>query len=197
VVRFAQKHRIIVCHDAAYSEVYFDGHRPASFLQADGAKEVGIEFHSLSKTFNMTGWRIGFAVGHRQVLAALGKVKSNLDSGVFQAVQEAGVAALESGEVLTQGLRTIYQERRDALVPGLQKLGLEVELPQAAFYVWIAVPPRFTSTSFTAHLLEHVGIVTTPGNGFGQEGEGYIRMTLTTSQDRLAEAVERIRKIGF
>ena len=197
VVRFAQQHRIIVCHDAAYSEVYFDGHRPASFLQADGAKEVGIEFHSLSKTFNMTGWRIGFAVGHRQVLAALGKVKSNLDSGVFQAVQEAGVAALESGEVLTQGLRTIYQERRDALVPGLQKLGLEVELPQAAFYVWIAVPPRFTSTSFTAHLLEHVGIVTTPGNGFGQEGEGYIRMTLTTSQDRLAEAVERIRKIGF
>jgi LL-diaminopimelate aminotransferase len=196
VVAFAQEHQIIVCHDAAYSEIYFDGRRPPSFLEVDGAKEIGIEFHSLSKTFNMTGWRIGFAAGHRQAIAGLGKVKNNLDSGVFQAVQEAGITALESDDHLTAGLRRTYQDRRDVLVPGLQKLGLEVELPPAAFYVWIAVPPRYTSASFTGHLLEQSGIVTTPGNGFGQEGEGYIRMTLTTSKERLAETVERIRKAG-
>jgi hypothetical protein len=132
-----------------------------------------------------------------EVLAALGKVKSNLDSGVFQAVQEAGITALNAGEQLTEGLRKVYQERRDVLVPGLAKLGLEVEVPQAAFYVWIAVPSGYTSASFTAHLLEKAGIVTTPGNGFGPEGEGYIRMTLTTSKERLGEAVERIREAGF
>jgi LL-diaminopimelate aminotransferase len=158
---------------------------------------VGIEFHSLSKTFNMTGWRIGFAVGNRQVLNGLLKIKSNLDSGTFQAIQEAGITALESDEHLTGGLRKIYQERRDVLVPGLQKLGLEVDLPPAAFYVWVTVPKGYTSASFTAHLLEKAGIVTTPGNGFGEPGEGYIRMTVTTTKERLAEAVERIRKTGF
>jgi LL-diaminopimelate aminotransferase len=197
VVDFAQEHGIIVCHDAAYSEIYYDGRRPASFLEADGAKEVGIEFHSLSKTFNMTGWRIGFAVGNAQVLAALGKVKSNLDSGVFQAIQEAGITALQSGERLVDGIRAIYQVRRDVLLSGLERVGLEVEPLHAAFYVWITVPTGFTSASFTAHLLEHAGIVTTPGNGFGEAGEGYIRMTLCTSKERLAEAVERIEKVGL
>jgi LL-diaminopimelate aminotransferase len=197
VVAFAQEHQIIVCHDAAYSEIYFDGRRPASFLEVDGAKDVGIEFHSLSKTFNMTGWRIGFAVGHKQILAGLGKVKSNLDSGVFQAVQEAGITALNADEQLTLGLRQTYQERRDLLIPGLQKLGLEVEMTRAAFYVWVTVPKGYTSASFTGHLLEKAGIVTTPGNGFGEPGEGYIRMTLTTPKERLAEAVERIKKAGF
>lgn len=197
VVAFALEHRIIVCHDAAYSEIYYDGSRPPSFLEVPGAKDVGIEVHSLSKTFNMTGWRIGFAVGNKQVLAGLGKVKSNLDSGVFQAVQEAGITALQLDERLTDGLRKMYQERRDALVPGLQKLGLEVDLPPAAFYAWITVPKGYTSTSFTAHLLEKAGLVTTPGNGFGDAGEGYVRMTLTTSKERLADAVERIRKAGF
>jgi LL-diaminopimelate aminotransferase len=197
VVRFANEHKIIICHDAAYSEIYYDGRRPASFLEAEGAKDVGVEFHSLSKTFNMTGWRIGFAVGNAQVLAALGKVKSNLDSGVFQAVQEAGIAALESGEAVADGIRSVYQERRDLLLTGLKRVGLEVEPLQAAFYVWITVPKGFTSTTFTAHLLEKGGIVSTPGNGFGHAGEGYIRMTLCTSKDRLAEAVERIEKIGL
>jgi LL-diaminopimelate aminotransferase len=197
VVAFALEHKIIVCHDAAYSEIYYDGKRPASFLEVEGAKDVGIEFHSLSKTFNMTGWRIGFAVGNRQVLNGLLKIKSNLDSGTFQAIQEAGITALESDEHLTGGLRKIYQERRDVLVPGLQKLGLEVDLPPAAFYVWVTVPKGYTSASFTAHLLEKAGIVTTPGNGFGEPGEGYIRMTVTTTKERLAEAVERIRKTGF
>jgi LL-diaminopimelate aminotransferase len=197
VVAFAQEHCIIVCHDAAYSEIYFDGQRPASFLEVEGAKDVGIEFHSLSKTYNMTGWRIGFAVGNKAVLSGLGRVKSNLDSGVFQAIQEAGIAALHLDGRVTDELRTIYQERRDVLVPGLRKLGLEVEMPRAAFYVWVTVPKGYTSASCTAHLLEKTGVVTTPGNGFGQPGEGYIRMTVTTSKERLAEAVERIGKVGF
>ncbi|MCA9470645.1 MAG: LL-diaminopimelate aminotransferase [Nitrospira sp.] len=197
VVEFAQEHHIIVCHDAAYTEIYYDGKRPPSFLEAEGAMDVGIEFHSLSKTFNMTGWRIGFAVGNKDVIAGLGKVKTNIDSGVFQAIQEAGITALESDDQLTDGLRKIYQERRDVLVPGLQRLGLTLNNPAAAFYVWIEVPKGFTSASFTAHLIEKAGIVTTPGNGFGDPGEGYIRMTVTTPKERLAEAVDRMQKIGW
>jgi LL-diaminopimelate aminotransferase len=197
VVEFALAHRIIVCHDAAYSEIYYDGRRPPSFLEVDGARDVGVEFHSLSKTFNMTGWRIGFAVGNKQVLAGLGKVKSNLDSGVFQAVQEAGIAALQAGDALADGIRAIYQERRDVLLPGLKRIGLEAEPLHATFYVWITVPKGFTSASFTAHLLDRAGIVTTPGNGFGEAGEGYIRMTLCTKKERLAEALARIEKAGL
>src|SRR6185312_14972933 len=197
VVDFAQEHQIIVCHDAAYSEVYYDGRRPASFMEVEGAKDVGVEFHSLSKTYNMTGWRIGFAVGNKEVLAGLGKVKSNLDSGCFEAVQEAGITALGLDDSMTDALRKNYQARRDTLIPGLKSLGLEVDPPPAAFYVWVTVPKGYTSTSFTAHLLEKTGIVTTPGNGFGAPGEGYIRMTLCTSKERLAEAVERIKKAGF
>ncbi len=195
-VAFAHEHRIIVCHDAAYSEIYYDGRRPPSFLEVDGAKDVGVEFHSLSKTFNMTGWRIGFAVGNRQILAGLGKVKSNLDSGVFQAVQEAGIAALEAGDTLANGIRSVYQERRDVLLPGLKRIGLEVEPLHATFYVWVTVPKGFTSASFTAHLLEQAGIVTTPGNGFGEAGEGYVRLTLCTPKERLLEAITRIEKAG-
>ena len=197
VVEFANEHKIIVCHDAAYSEVYYDGRKPASFLEADGAKEVGVEFHSLSKTFNMTGWRIGFAVGNKQVLAGLGKVKSNLDSGVFQAVQEAGIVGLRDGDALAEGIRSVYQERRDVLLPGLKRIGLDVEPLHAAFYVWVTVPKGFTSAAFTAHLLEKAGIVTTPGNGFGEAGEGYVRMTLCTTKERLLEAVSRMEKVGF
>ena len=197
VVAFAQEHQIIVCHDAAYSEIYYDGQRPASFMEVDGAKDVGVEFHSLSKTYNMTGWRLGFAVGHKEVLAGLGKVKSNLDSGVFEAVQAAGITALGLDDAVTNTIRNTYQERRDTLIPGLKQLALEVDAPPAAFYVWVAVPKGYTSASFTAHLLEKAGIVTTPGNGFGAPGEGYIRMTVCTSKDRLAEAVERIKKAGF
>ena len=197
VVDFAKEHRIIVCHDAAYSEIYYDGKRPPSFMEVEGAKEVGVEFHSLSKTYNMTGWRIGFVVGNKEVLAGLGKVKSNLDSGVFEAVQAAGITALGLDDSVTDGIRKVYQERRDTLVPGLQQLGLGVDAPPAAFYIWVTVPKGYTSASFTAHLLEKAGIVTTPGNGFGTPGEGYIRMTVCTSKERLGEAVERIKKSGF
>jgi LL-diaminopimelate aminotransferase len=197
VVEFAQENQVIVCHDAAYSEIYYDGKRPASFIEVEGATEVGVEFHSLSKTYNMTGWRLGFAVGNKDVLAGLGKVKSNLDSGVFEAVQVAGVTALGLPDSVTDHIRKIYQERRDTLIPGLKKLGLEVDPPPAAFYVWVAVPKGYTSASFTAHLLEKAGIVTTPGNGFGAPGEGYIRMTVCTSKERLADAVERMQKAGW
>ncbi len=196
-IEFAQDNHIIICHDAAYSEIYYDGKRPVSFMEVEGAKDVGVEFHSLSKTYNMTGWRIGFVVGNKTVLAALGKVKSQLDSGVFEAVQEAGITALGLDDSVTDGIRKIYQERRDTIVPGLKKLGLDVDMPPAAFYIWVTVPKGYTSTSFTAHLLEKAGIVTTPGNGFGAPGEGYIRMTVCTSKERLADAVERIKKTGF
>ena len=197
VIEVANEYHIIVCHDAAYSEIFYDGQRPSSFLETKGAMEVGIEFHSLSKTFNMTGWRLGFAVGRAEIIAGLSQIKSNLDSGQCQAIQEAGITALASDDQLTEGLRAIYQERRDVLVEGLHRLGLQFETPSAAFYVWIEVPKGYTSASFTAHLLEKAGIVTTPGNGFGGPGEGYIRMTITTTKERLAEAVDRINAIGY
>ncbi len=197
VVDFANRHHVVVCHDAAYSEIFYDGRRPPSFLETAGAMDVGIEFHSLSKTLNMTGWRLGFAVGRREVIAGLSQVKSNLDSGQFQAIQEAGIAALALDESLTAGLRAVYQERRDVLVAGLKNLGLRFDVPPATFYVWIEVPDGYTSASFATHLLEQAGIVTTPGNGFGAPGEGYIRMAITTTTARLAEAVERMTRTGW
>jgi LL-diaminopimelate aminotransferase len=195
VAEFARRYNIIVCHDAPYSEIYYDGKPPASFMEAPGAKEVGVEFHSLSKTFNMTGWRIGFVVGNPEVLSGLGTVKTNLDSGVFQAVQYAGIEALTASQECVDQMRKMYQERRDVLIEGLQGLGLKVNRPQATFYVWVSVPQGYASTSFTAHLLKNAGIVTTPGNGFGKYGEGYIRMTITVGVDRLKEAVERMKSI--
>lgn len=193
VVSFAQKHNIIVCHDAAYSEIYF-GERPRSFLETPGAKEVGIEFHSLSKTYNMTGWRVGFAVGNAQVTAGLGKIKTNLDSGVFQAVQEAGISALESDDRPLSLIRQTYRERRDALYSGLKGLGLEVMKPEATFYLWAVCPPGKDSRSFAKLLIEKAGVVATPGVGFGASGEGYIRFALTVPVARIKEAVQRISK---
>jgi len=197
VVSFAAASNIIVCHDAAYTEMAFDGYRPMSFLQTDGAKEVGIEFHSLSKTYNMTGWRIGFAVGRAEVIQALGQVKSNIDSGAFQAVQLAGIAALEGDQTCVADMSKAYTERRDILVEGLIDLGLSVQKPRATFYVWIEVPQGYTSSEFTSHLLLKAGIVVTPGNGFGAAGEGYVRMALTVGNERMKEVIDRIRSIGF
>lgn len=194
VVEFAKEHNIIVCHDAAYSEVYYDGKKPMSFLSVKGAKEVGIEFHSLSKTYNMTGWRIGFVVGQREVVSGLGKIKSNMDSGVFQAVQEAGIMALGTGEVVLSQIREVYQERRNALYSGLRSIGLNVHKPAATFYLWVKVPKGFDSAALTKHLLEQAGVLSTPGNGFGKSGEGYIRFALTVSVARIEEAVQRIKK---
>jgi LL-diaminopimelate aminotransferase len=194
-IALAKKHNIIICHDAAYSEVYFDGEKPMSFLEHDGAKEVGIEFHSLSKTYNMTGWRIGFAVGNAQVLAGLGKIKSNLDSGVFQAVQEASIVALNTDDAVLADLRKIFEERRDVMYEGLTGLGLKVQKPKATFYLWAKVPQGYDSSSFVAHLLNNAGVLGTPGVGFGAPGEGYIRFALTKPVERIKEAVERIKKI--
>jgi LL-diaminopimelate aminotransferase len=193
VVRFAAEHNIIVCHDAAYSEIYYDSERPRSFLEVEGAKSVGIEFHSLSKTYNMTGWRVGFAVGNKEVLAGLGKIKSNLDSGIFGAIQEAGIVALATDDTLLTGIRNTYQERRDALCDGLRGIGIELERPRASFYLWARVPGGFDSSGFAAHMLEKAGVLATPGNGFGAPGEGYVRFALTVTVDRIREAVERIK----
>ena len=194
VIDFAAKNNIIVCHDAAYSEIYYDNRKPLSFLQIPGAKDVGIEFHSMSKTYNMTGWRIGFAVGNANVLSGLGKIKTNLDSGVFQAIQEASIEALKTKDPVLENIRDIYQERRDVLYNGLKALGFELKKPKATFYLWTKVPKGFTSSGFVTHLLENTGVLGTPGNGFGAPGEGYIRFALTVSAKRMKEAVERIGK---
>ena len=195
VIDFANEYNIIVCHDAAYTEMGYDGYRPMSFLEVEGAKEVGIEFHSLSKTFNMTGWRIGMAVGNADLVGGLAQAKSNLDSGIFQAIQEAGIKALELGDKIVEPSRKIYQERRDILVGGLRAVGLECEKPRATFYVWVSTPERLSSADFTAKLLEEAGVVTTPGNGFGEAGEGYVRFTVCVDKSKLKEVAERIRQI--
>jgi len=193
VVRFAREHGIIVCHDAMYSELRFDGYRPPSFLETPGAMEVGVEFHSLSKTYSMTGWRIGFCVGNAKYLAGLGKIKTNVDSGVFQAVQEAGIAALNGPQDIPEQYRKIYQERRDVVVAGLKALGWEVDVPKAAFFVWAPVPKGLDSRTFASRLLEEVGCVVTPGVGFGPSGEGFYRVALTIDAKRLAEAMGRLK----
>ncbi|MEW6620822.1 MAG: LL-diaminopimelate aminotransferase [bacterium] len=197
VVEFANKYNIIVCHDAAYSEIYFDGIKPVSFLEVDGAKEVGIEFHSLSKTYNMTGWRIGFAVGNEKVLSGLLKVKTNIDSGIFQAVQYAAIKALTSSQDCVEQMRTMYQSRRDVLSDGLNSLGLKVKKSKATFYIWLSTPNHLTSTKLTTQLIEKAGIVTTPGVGFGDYGEGYIRFALTVDEQRLKEVISRIKSCAL
>jgi len=197
VVAFAHRYQIMVCHDAAYSEIAFDGYQPLSFLQVEGAMEVGIEFHSLSKTFNMTGWRIGFAVGHPEIISGLGRVKTNIDSGLFQAIQEAGIVALNHFDTPLPEIIETYERRRDVMVKGLQEVGLEVDRPKATFYLWIHVPREYTSAQFATFLIEQAGIVATPGNGFGDAGEGYIRMALTVDEKRLKEAIERLKRIKF
>ncbi|MFQ5533077.1 MAG: LL-diaminopimelate aminotransferase [Candidatus Methylomirabilales bacterium] len=196
-VDFARRHHLILCHDAAYSEIAFDGFRPASILNISGAKEVAIEYHSLSKTYNMTGWRIGFAVGNAEILAGLGRIKTNVDSGVFQAVQFAGIEALKGPQDCVAAHCKVYQERRDVLVEGLNSVGWDVAKPQASFYVWMPVRRGINSTELTKRLLKEAGIVTTPGVGFGPHGEGFIRAALTVPVERIREAVQRIAKMHF
>lgn len=197
VVEFAYKYDIIVCHDAAYTEVAYDGLNPPSFLQVDGAADIGIEFHSLSKTFNMTGWRIGFAVGNKKAISGLGKIKTNIDSGVFQAIQYAGIEALRNYSLGMDERRKIYQERRDIFCKGLREVGLDYFPPKATFYVWFDTPRGATSKDFTSRLLSDAGIVVTPGNGFGKYGEGFIRVSITVNTERLKEAVERLKGFKF
>ncbi len=197
VVAFAKKYGIIVVSDAAYTEMGFDGYKPPSFMQVPGAKDVGIEFHSLSKTYNMTGWRIGMAVGNAELVGGLGQVKSQIDSGAFDAVQWAGITALTGSQQCVADMIKLYTGRRDVLVAGLQKLGLEVENPKATFYVWCSTPGGMSSTELTKKLLQEAGVVTTPGNGFGDSGEGFIRFALTVDEARLQEAVDRLAGLGL
>jgi LL-diaminopimelate aminotransferase len=194
VVSFARQNKILVCHDAAYSEIAYNGYRPPSFLQAEGAKEVGVEFHSLSKTYNMTGWRIGFAVGNSEAIEGLGAIKSNVDSGVFQAIQKAAIKALKHDQYCVKEIGKVYTKRRDLMVDGLRKAGFELDAPKASFYLWVRVPHGYTSAQLATRLLEK-GVVVTPGNGFGEPGEGYFRIALTQKRERLAEALERIRAV--
>jgi LL-diaminopimelate aminotransferase len=191
-VAFARKHGIAVLHDGPYSEVSFGGYRPASFLQAEGAREVGIEFHSLSKSYNMTGWRIGMAVGNAQVIDALMRVKSNLDSGIPQAIQRMAIAALDGPQDCIAEHNGIYERRRDRLVGALTKLGLRVRLPKASLYLWARVPEGMTSVQFASRLLDEAGVVVTPGPGYGPTGEGYVRLSLTIPDERLEEGVRRL-----
>jgi LL-diaminopimelate aminotransferase len=195
VVEFAAQYGIMICHDAAYSEIAFDGYRPMSFMEVDGARDVAIEFHSLSKTFNMTGWRIGFAVGNREIVGGLGRIKTNIDSGAFQAVQLAGIEALNGYGTEAEEIMGIYTARRNLLVKGLRAAGLEVESPKATFYVWVKVPNGYTSADFATLLMEQLGIVGTPGIGFGDAGEGYIRFALTVGEDRIREAEDRLKEL--
>jgi len=193
-VAFAQEHRILIAHDAAYSEMTYDGRQSPSILEIPGAKEVAVELFSLSKTYSMTGWRVGFAVGNAQVLALLAKVKSNLDSGIFQAIQISGMKALQKGQTALEKNLKIYQSRRDLLVQGFRDLGWKIEAPKATFYVWIPVPPGYTSSELALKFLEELNIVVTPGNGFGPNGEGYFRISLTVAESRIMEALDRIKK---
>jgi LL-diaminopimelate aminotransferase len=196
VVAFAKKYDIIVCHDAAYSEMSYDGYVPLSFMEIPGAKDVGIEFNSLSKPFNMTGWRIGWAVGNAKVIETLGRYKSNVDSGAFQAIQYAAITGLSSSQNCVKDMAKLYQERRDVLVDGLREIGWEVATPKATFYVWVPVPKGYgTSAEFAEFLLDKAQVVVTPGNGYGKNGEGFIRMAITVEKERIAEAVERMKKV--
>jgi LL-diaminopimelate aminotransferase len=194
-IEYAKQNNILICHDAAYSEMAYDGYKPSSFLELDGSKDTGIEFHSLSKTYNMTGWRLGFACGNADAISALRTIKSNIDSGIFQAVQFAGIIALEGDQAHIDEMNNMYQKRRDVLVEGLNGLGWKITKPKATFYVWIPVPPGYTSNELSRLLLERADIVTTPGVGFGPNGEGYIRIALTVPEQRLQEAVDRIKRL--
>lgn len=192
VVQFAKKHDILVCHDLAYSEMAYDNYKAPSFLEAKGGKDVCIEFNSLSKTYNMTGWRIGMAVGNAYAVQALGRIKNNIDSGVFKAIQNASIDALLGSQDNIAKMNEIYKGRRDIVTAGLNKLGWNLKPLKATFYMWIPIPKGYTSTEFSALLLEKAGIIVPPGVGYGEYGEGYIRIALTAPENRLKEALKRL-----
>jgi LL-diaminopimelate aminotransferase len=191
----ARKYDILICHDAAYSEVTFDGYRAKSILQFDRNKKYCVEFHSLSKTYCMTGWRIGFAVGNAEAIQNLGRLKTNIDSGVFQAIQHAAIEALTGSQESVDAMKTIYARRRDIVIDGLASMGLRVQKPLGTFYVWARVPAGFSSAEFCEKVIEEKGVVVTPGSGFGDEGEGYFRISTTTSEDGIQEAIKRLKSM--
>ena len=194
VIQLAERNNFLVCHDAAYTEIAFDGCNPISFLEIEGAMDVGIEFHSLSKTFSMTGWRIAFAAGNQKSIAGLGKIKTNVDSGAFQAIQIAGIEALRNSSIGLKDRKNVYKERIDLFCQSLEEAGISYFKPEATFYIWFEVPSGITSSEFASRLLEEAGIVVTPGNGFGEYGEGYARISVTFSTERIKQAAERIKE---
>jgi LL-diaminopimelate aminotransferase len=196
LIEFSAKNKIIIISDLAYSEMVYDGYKARSLLEFSGAKETVIEFHSLSKTYNMTGWRVGWACGNKELVSALAKVKSNVDSGIFSAIQLAGVAAIQGPQDFIKSMCEIYQQRRDLLVDGLNAMGWKAIKPKATFYVWIKIPAKTDSIGFAAKLLKEANIVVTPGVGFGKYGEGYIRMALTVPKERIKEALARLKNIS-
>ena len=191
-VRFAKQYDIAICHDAPYTEVAYDGYKPISFMQAEGARDVGIEFHSLSKSFNMTGWRVGMAVGNATLIDALFRIKSNVDSGINQAVQRMAIAALDGPQDCIEDHNQIYQHRRDVLVEALRACGLRVNEPKASLYLWAKVPDGFTATELAARLIDDIGVVVTPGNAFGPSGEGFVRLSITTPTERVEAGAKRL-----
>ena len=195
-IKFATDNDILICHDNAYSELAFDNYEPPSILQVEGAMECAIELHSVSKSYNMTGWRIGFAAGCPEAVAGLAKVKSNIDSGQFEVCQAAAIEAMRYGEDDIKQLREMYQKRRDVLCEGLDALGIKYEKPKGSFYIWARTPKGMSSADWVAHLLEKAGIMTSPGNGYGEEGEGFFRMALIVDEDRMREAVSRMKDLS-
>ena len=191
-IEFARRHDVVLMHDACYSEIAYSGYRPLSLLQVEEAREVGVEFHSLSKSYNMTGWRLGMAVGNPEMIEALRVIKSNLDSGVPQAIQQMGIAAMETPDGELSDRNEIYRRRRDLVVGALRALGLDVERPKASLYVWAGVPEGFTSAGFSERLLEETDVLVSPGTSYGEYGEGYIRLSLTLADDQLEKAVDRL-----
>jgi len=196
-VVFAKKHGLILIHDFAYAELYFEGKKPISCLTIPGAKDVCIEFHTLSKTFGMAGWRSGFAVGNPELVATLAKIKTNLDYGPFGAVIKASTVALKMKDGYMDRMRSVYQNRRDMMVDGLNELGWKMKKPMATFYLWVPVPNGFNSMTFTEHLIHKASVVVSPGTGFGELGEGYIRIALVDTDERIKEAVARLKKAGI
>ena len=200
VVRFSKKYNIAVCQDAAYSEIYFNNTPPVSFLSVKGAKEVGIEINSFSKTLNIAGWRIGWAAGNRQIIEALGQMKTNTDSGVFMAIQRAVARVLTENISQTkaelQKTRNIYKHRRDLVIKGLKEIGFNPIIPEATFYIWLPLPPKWNSSlEFSEYLLTKLFIHLTPGVGFGKYGEGYIRISLTSPESKLLNVIKRLASI--
>jgi len=191
-IDFAHKHNLVICHDAPYTEVAYDEYKPISFLQADGARDVGVEFHSLSKSYNMTGWRIGMAVGNASMIDALKRIKSNLDSGVPQAIQYAAIEALSGSQDTITSHNNIYQRRRDLVVDVLTDIGCQVQTPKASLYVWAKVPQGYTSLEFSTDLLEQVGVLVIPGTGYGPSGEGFVRLSLTLPDAALVKALSKL-----
>ncbi len=197
MVAFARRYEILLVHDLCYAELAFDGYQPTSLLEIPGAKDIGVEFHTLSKTYNMAGWRVGFVVGNNQIIQGLRTLKTNLDYGIFAAIQTAAETALQLPDVYIKKVQERYSTRRDFVIQGLGELGWQIPKSKATMYLWVKSPVGISSTDFALKVLQNTGVVVTPGNAFGDGGEGYVRISLIADCDRLGEAINRLKKAGF